>query len=422
MAIANVTVADTLRASARPDQTVVIAGERIVASGNSEEVDLPIGVEVVDASGRYLIPGLIDMHVHAFWHPSVPASFLPLFVANGVTTVRDMGGNLELLHQARRGLAGDSLPSPRVFAAGAILDDPEPIHPDVAIPVANVEDAETAVESLAAAGADFIKVYTLLPADAFEAIVAAADRHGLHVAGHVPREVGPVAAANAGMWTMEHGMSETGGLCVPDDDRNQCEAAVRAFRDNRTWHVPTLVMQGQTQASALCGDLRLRFLPAAVLEHWFDAKPGPENCDDLPSPPSRFEPSLPPEGRLVGILHQGGIPLLAGTDAGMPFTLPGWSLHDELRLLVEAGLSASQALRAATWEAARALGKHHEIGAIEPGYPADLVLLSGNPLQDIRSTERVEAVAVDGKWLDRDGLDAILETVAEAARRPRRVH
>lgn len=112
------------------------------------------------------------------------------------------------------------------------------------------------------------------------------------------------------------------------------------------------------------------------------------------------------------ILHDGGIPLLAGTDAGVPYALPGWSLHDELHLLVEAGLSPSEALRAATSEAARALDRDQELGTIRPGYLADLVLLSANPLQDIRNTRRLEGMVLNGRWLGRDSLDAVLTEVA----------
>lgn len=270
-ALRDVTVVDVIRGSVIPSQTVLISGDRIVAVGPMGRVNVPNGVEIVEASGGYLIPGLIDMHVHTLWHPSVPPTFLPLFVANGVTTVRDMGGTLELLREHRRPLAVRSFPSSRVIAAGPILDGPKPVHPEVSIPISTAQEAVAAVDSVAAAGADFVKVYTLLPDSAFKAVLAAAEKRGLPVSGHVPAEVGPVAAAAAGMRTIEHLMSELGGFCAQDLreldgaviklDPTSCEAAVTAFRENGTWHVPTLVMQGQTEATALCGDPRLRYLP-----------------------------------------------------------------------------------------------------------------------------------------------------------------
>lgn len=414
LAVRDVTVVDVVRGSVASSQTVLIAGDRIVAVGPVDRVNVPSGVEVVEASGRYLIPGLIDMHVHALWHPSVPPTFLPLFVANGVTTMRDMGGTLELLREHRRAPAVRSFPAPRVIAAGAILDGPEPIDPDHSLPVSTAEEAVAAVDSVVSAGADFVKIYTLLPRPAFEGVMRAAEERGLAVSGHVPHEVGQVAAAAAGMQTIEHVTSETGGFCPPDDPAG-CEAAVSAFREHGTWHVPTLVMQGQTEAGDLCGDRRLRYLPPAVLEYWFDGEMTPPGCDPASAAPTPFEPELPVEARLVGILHGAGIPLLAGTDAGVPYALPGWSLHDELGLLVGAGLSPSEALRAATWEAARALGRDNELGAIQPGYLADLVLLSANPLEDIDNTRHIDAVVVNGRWLGRERLDAVLAEVARTA-------
>ena len=417
LALRNVTVVDVIQGSLNPSQTLLIAGDRIVAVGPVDRVNVPNGAEIVEASDSYLIPGLIDMHVHALWHPSVPPTFLPLFVANGVTTVRDMGGALELLREHRRSAADRSdrsFTSPRVIAAGAILDGPEPVQQDISLAISTAEQAVDAVDSVAAAGADFVKVYTLLPAGAWEAVVSAAEGRGLPVSGHVPYEVGPIAASEAGMRTIEHLVTELGGFCTPDDPAS-CAAAVMAFRDNGTWHVPTLVTQGQTEATALCGDPRLRFLPPAVLEYWFDGELAPSVCDTASGAPVPFEPELPAEAQLVRVLHEAGIPLLAGTDAGVPYALPGYSLHDELDLLVEAGLSPSEALRAATWEAARALGRDHELGTIRPDHVADLVLLSRNPLEDIKNTRHIEAVVLNGRWFGRDSLDAVLAKAEDTA-------
>lgn len=411
LALDDVIVVDVVRGSLNPNQTVLVAGNRIVAAGPVSHVNMPYGVEVIEASGRYLIPGLIDMHVHTLWDASVPSTFLPLFVANGVTTVRDMGGTLELLREHRKSPAIRGLPSPRVIAAGAILDGPEPVHPGVSLPVSSAEEALAAVAAVTAAGADFVKIYTLLPRDAFEAVVAAAGERGLPVSGHVPHAVGPVGAAAAGMRTIEHLVSETGGFCAASEP-SSCELPVEAFRRHGTWHVPTLVMQGQTEASDLCGDPRLRFLVPAVLEYWFKGELTPPACDTASPATALFEPELPVEARLVRILHEGDVPLLAGTDEGVPYALPGWSLDDELQLLVNAGLSPSEALRAATWEAARALGRDDELGTIRPGYLADLVLLSANPLQDIRNTRRIEAMILNGRWFSRDNLDTVFADVA----------
>ncbi|HYO45277.1 MAG TPA: amidohydrolase family protein [Gemmatimonadota bacterium] len=407
LAIRDVTLWDGTGAPPSPHRTVIVRGDRIVEIGPYGEVAIPAGSTLVDGTGRFLMPGLVDMHVHALWDPSVPSAFLPLFVANGVTTVRDMGGILDLLPVTRAALADGSLLGPRVIAPGAILDGPEPVHPEVSIAVGTPEEAVAAVDSVAAAGADFVKVYTLLPAAAFDAVMAAAGRRGLPVSGHAPAEVGAVAAAAAGMRTIDHLMSELGGFCELDRSE-ECDAVLAAFREHGTFQVPTLVLQGQSEAADLCGDPRLRGLPRAVLEYWFDGAGGPADCDSATSTGDLFRPELPPEAWIIPRLHAAGIPILAGTDAGVPWSLPGWSLHDELGLLVEAGLPVTDALLAATRDAARALDLDDEIGTIRPARVADLLLLRADPLADIGNTRRIEAVVLRGQLLRRAELDSIL--------------
>jgi imidazolonepropionase-like amidohydrolase len=318
-----------------------------------------------------------------------------------------MGGLLDLLPVTRSALADGSLLGPRLIAAGAILDGPAPVHAEVSFAVGTPEEAVAAVDSVAAAGADFVKVYTLLPAAAFDSVVAAAGRHGLTVSGHAPAEVGPVAAAAAGMRTVEHLMSELGSYCG-EDRPEECAEALAAFREHGTFQVPTLVLQGQSEPGELCGDPRLEGLPRAVIEYWFGGAGGPPDCGHVTTADDLFRPELPPEAWIVPRLRAAGIPILAGTDTGVAFSIPGWSLHDELGLLVEAGLSPPEALLAATRDPARALDLEDEIGTIRPGLVADLLLLRGDPLEDIENTRRIEAVVLRGELLRRAELDSIL--------------
>jgi imidazolonepropionase-like amidohydrolase len=404
-AIHDVTVWDGTGGPPAPHRTVIVRGDRIAEVGPADRVAIPEGIPRVDGTDRFLMPGLVDMHVHALWDPAVPAAFLPLFVANGVTTVRDMGGLLPLLPATRAALADGSLLGPRLIAAGAILDGPEPVHAEVSIAVDTPEEAIAAVESVAAAGADFVKVYTLVPAAAFDAVLAEAGRRGLPVSGHVPYEAGPVAAAG-GMRTVEHLMSEIGGYCEREAPE-ECEEALTAFRERGTFQVPTLVLQGQSEPADLCADPRLARLPPAAMEYWFGSAGGPAGCDDAEAART-FRPALPPEAWIVPALREAGIPILAGTDTGVPFSLPGWSLHDELALLVEAGLQPAEALLAATRDPARALALEDEIGAVRPGLVADLLLLRADPLADIENTRAIEAVVLRGRLIRRAELDSIL--------------
>lgn len=366
---------------------------------------------MIDGRGLHLIPGLWDMHVHTLWADDVPEAFLPLFVANGVVGVRDMGGTLPVLERTRAALVRGDYLAPELVVSGVILDGPEPVDPDVSFALETETDGRRAVERLADAGVDFIKVYTLLPEAAFRGVMAAAEEHSLPVAGHVPYEVGPIESARAGMRSVEHTMNEVGGFC-PADDPAACELIFDAFREHGTWQVPALAVERNIPVSTLARDPRMRFMPPSLIDFWFD---GELEEHAAAEPPTDTTPALPEEIRLTRALHAAGVRILAGTDAGVPPSLPGWSLHAELELLVAAGLDPAEALTAATRGPAEFLGIADRTGTIEPGKRADLVLLRGDPLEDIRNTRTVEAVILDGELLDRDALEGLLEDVAAAA-------
>lgn len=414
LAISDVWLWDGRSAEGRPATTVVVRDGRIAAVGPSSEIAIPDGAEVVDGESRYLIPGLWDMHVHALWEEGVPEVFLPLFVAHGVTGVRDMGGTLDILAEARRALEAGELLAPRLVVSGMIVDGPQPVHPEVSLAVETREQGRAAVIELADAGVDFVKVYTLLPRAGFEGVVEAAAERALPVAGHVPAEVGPIEAARAGMVTVEHGMSELSGFCGAEEPE-ACEPIFEAFRRYGTWQDPVLAIERKWSKQEMATDPRLRYMPQALLEYWFDGEP-----PDLSSLASAPPPAPLPEAEIwvARALYRAGLPILAGTDAGVPFSLPGWSLHEELELLVEAGLTPAEALAAATRGPAEALGRLDELGTVEPGKRADLVLLRDDPLQDIRNTREIEAVVLDGRLLGREDLERILAEVETRATAP----
>ncbi len=419
LVIRDVSLWNGVRPEIQRGRTVVIRSGTIIEVGPSGEVEVPAGATVVDGRGRFLIPGLWNMHVHALWAADVPATFLPLFVAHGITGVRDMGGTLEVLARARDDVRMDRYPAPRLVASGMILDGPEPVDPDVSIAIADEAQARRAVERLDRADVDFLKVYTLLPAGAFEAIVDEAAARSLPVAGHVPAAVGPVAAAEAGMRSVEHTMNEIGGFCARDEPE-ACEPIVATLREHGTWHVPALAVERDRAKEEMVADPRLAYMPESLLQYWFGARAAA--ADATATPASALGPAgaeravrLPEEAWLTALLHEAGVPILAGTDAGVRFSLPGWSLHEELELLVEAGLTPAEALGAATWGPAEYLGRGDELGTIEVGRRADLVLLKRNPLEDIRNTRAIEAVILDGELLDREALDGILDEVRARA-------
>jgi imidazolonepropionase-like amidohydrolase len=408
IAIQDVTVVDVVTGQLRPHTTVVLAGTRIVAVGPTDSTPAPPGSDLIDGRGRYLIPGLWDMHTHSLWSEEALSTFLPLYVAEGVTGIRDMGGRLDILAAARDSLRRGHAPFPRLIAAGMILDGPEPVNADISIGVADAACARAAVDSLGRAGVDFIKVYTLLPREAYFAALAEARRLGLPVAGHVPASVTPEAAARAGQRSIEHLREEIEPFCSPKAPE-ACAQLAAVFRLERTWQVPTLGvlrMKGFIDDSAITTDPRLAYVPTGLRREWLaerKAKIG-RGASYLAGKRQRYADEL----WLTELLSREGVGLLAGTDAGVAFSYPGFSLHDELALLVEAGLSPLAALRSATLAPAMFLGARDSMGAVAAGQVADLVLLTADPLADIRATREIDAVVLRGRVLARRDLDELL--------------
>jgi len=401
------------------DHAVLVRGDRIERVGPDAIVSAgtPDTATRVDAGGRYLLPGLWDMHVHALWDPIVTTTVLPLLITQGVTGVRDMGGTLDVLKRARVGIANGTLRAPRLVVSGSILDGPQPVDPSVSIAVSTAADASAAVDRLAAAQVDFIKVYTLLPAPAFRAVTAEASRRGLRVSGHVPADISPVEAAEAGMQSIEHMRAELGGFCTRATEA-ACAPMIGAFRANGTWQVPTLAVRrarAYLDDPALAADPRLATEPRALREAWLATR-----SRRIPQKGEAgfrvMRAEFDDERWLAGHLHRSGIRLLAGSDAGADFSFHGYGLHDELAQLVQAGLSPLEALQAATTGAATFLGRKGRTGEVAAGADADLVLIDADPLADIASVSRIHGVMARGTWLPRAELDRMLAAARAAAR------
>lgn len=433
VAVTHVSVVDVERGRTFPDHTILVRDGRIVEVGPSRGVPIPRDARVIEGRGRYVVPGLWDMHVHTVGGSS--ERMLPVYVAYGVTGVRDMGSDLDVLRRERDRIRRGESVGPRIVMAGPILDGPLGVpmpaaHRRWRIELTDSVRARHVVDSLARAGADFIKVHERLSAPVYRAIVDQARRARLPFAGHVPTEVGPLAVVAAGQRSVEHLVNVpipcTAAESLALRARTPIEAIFgrcssadlaplyRRFVDSRVPNTPTLVVQ---QAIALRpdehpGDPGTRHTPAPVRELMHEAGPfsGPLPPDDVRR---RMRTVFEKRVRQVGAMHRAGVPLLVGTDA--PGVAPGWSAHEELRLLVRAGLRPAEALRAATLEPARWIGATDSLGAIARGRRADLVLLDADPLADIGSTRRIRAVVADGRVYDRAALDELL---ARAARTP----
>ncbi|MFN2317445.1 MAG: amidohydrolase family protein [Gemmatimonadales bacterium] len=461
LALTHVNVVDVESGRVLPDQTVLIAGNRIQAVGPSSKVGVPAGARVVDATGKHLIPGLWDMHVHLFnqisRRPPNPWYF-PLFVANGVTGVREMWvkePDVPMLQDWREQIAAGTLLGPRIAAAGALVDGGGSIWPTTD-QVTTPEEARQFVRESHRLGLDFIKTYYNVSPEAYQAIAEEARSLGIPVAGHIPMLVRAADAGAAGHRSNEH-LTQVREACSTQEqqillerqrldsgphtvaqadslwsrhewlrtqtyDPGTCKAVARQLAAAPMWQVPTLLNErgyfvGPPDSAE--HDPRLAYIPGEERRVWseglrqFGAEHAAKAQGAAEARTAQWRATL----ALVRTLAREGVPFLAGTDLGGGYIFPGSGLHDELALMVEAGLSPFEALRAATLEPARYLGATDSLGTIALGKLADLVLLSANPLEDIRNTQQIEAVVLNGRYLDRRALDGLLTEAEGAANR-----
>jgi imidazolonepropionase-like amidohydrolase len=439
--ITHVTIINPGTSSVLPDTTVVIDDGRITIL-SAVQLPLPKHARVIDGRGRYLLPGLWDMHVHsAFgdWFPGGRDIILPLFIANGVTGVRDMGGDLPVLFAWRKQIAAGEIVGPRMIVSGPMLDAVLPngkLRFPSSIAVTTPASAVTAVDSLKAQGVDFIKVQSVISHGAYLAAAAEAHKLGIPIVGHVPDKVRLTEAIAAGQKSIEHLMGSFEGCSTEEDkfingqgdlklllttqDQKKCDALIAQLAQTQTWQVPTLAWQrGGTFLDQR--DLQHDPLDKYVPAYWRDVTwrrfteemmPGLQR-DPLALRKEYFARNL----QMVGAQHRAGVPFLAGTDtAPGVYILPGFSLHDELANFVEAGFTPMEALQTATSNPAKFLATESTSGSIAPGKAADLVLLNANPLDDIHNTQKIEAVIANGRLFDRAALDALLAKVAASAK------
>ena len=419
LALAKITVIDATGRPPQPAMTVLISGGRIVDISPSNTVKLPVDAQVEDCTGKFLIPGLWDMHVHLSGVSDLDAR---LFAANGVTSIRDMGGNLLMIDWLRRRIDRGSLAGPRIFRAGPFVDGLKLGLAGRLVP-ANAEEGRGAVHYLKQLGVDFIKVHTGVSRAAYLALSAEAQKEGVAVAGHVPQAVTPVEASNAGQRTIEH-MSVlaekranellNGGMAmrrVSEIVAAEMPELFRTMARNGTWMDPTFVaMRQSTFRYEIAGksDERRKYVAASAKRGW--ERNFPANQEDPKTHAIRIE-IFETQLKWAAEMKQAGVRFIAGTDTGIRDTYPGFSLHDELELLVKAGFTEMEALQSATRNAAMVLDQTKTPGSVEPGKYADLVILDANPLADIANTSKIRAVIIRGRLLRRDTLDALLAEV-----------
>jgi Amidohydrolase family len=440
----NVNVVNTRDGGIEQGVTVVITNDRITGVGKVGFVAQGRNIQVINANGKYLIAGLWDMHVHsAFVSPAWDERVIyPLYIANGVTGVRDMGGDPDALERRRSRIESGELPGPHMLFAGPFLAGGKSDQQTIAVNTA--EEARRAVDAVKSRGEDFVKILSNVPRDSYFAIADEAAKRNISFVGHVPYSVSAREAVTAGQRSIEHlsgiplacssreeelrgqeltalanrdyaSYQKLGNQVAATYDQGKARTLFLQIAQSSTWQVPTLVW---TQTASriddpnLESDPRLKYVPASVREQWNPKKlrknTSPEELAELKAEAVRVV-------ELVKAMHGAGVQFMAGTDGPDPFVFPGFSLHDELEWLVKSGFTPLQALQSATFNPALFLAKLDKYGVAETGHAADLVLLDDNPLQDIRNTRKIFAVVMGGEYYSREALDKMLEQVEKLA-------
>ena len=427
LAIRNVTVVPATGGPSIPSATVLIRADRIAVVGPANRVEVPAGARIVDGTGRFLMPGLIDMHVHL---SKTRASSLGLFVANGVTTVRDMGGDYDEMVRWRRDVVDGTRIGPRILMPGPILESPaniarmrkdpasERVEPfeKMRIAVGSPDDARATVARLAALEIDFMKIRTVHDRATYLALNEAANAHGIPLVGHVP----PYSAAailEAGQDGIDHGFSRA----FEKETRDERLAVWRRFAAAGVPVVPTLavgpaILTPLDQLRAIVDDAvgkvepRRPYLSKFLMLDWHE-----QFLEQSVEGQEQFRKFVEQGIRDLREMHEAGIDLLAGTDTGVLNLYPGSSLHDELAIFVkDIGMTPAEAIERATRRSASFLRLGDSIGTVERGKIADLLLVDGDPLRDITNTRRVSAVIVRGQYYDRGAIANIRAQVLAA--------
>lgn len=457
LAITSVNVVDvsatTAEAAVRKNQTVIVTHGRISDFGDAKVIEVPPDALTIDGSGKYLIPGLWDMHAHVL-SPAKRKTFLPLYVTNGVTSVRDMGTRMRMdeVRRWRDELDAGTLIGPRLQQiAGPVISGPSTRFAGFPeLQVSDPAEARRAVIARKQMGVDFIKVHNRIPRAAYFAIAEEARKQKLSFVGHVTEELTVAEAVEAGQRSIEHGRILL--ACSPleqeiafkrvlvDEDRTpfmlaNMRIAVRArqtcsderlqnlsrlFRSKDAWLAPTLV-QGYAWQYMHNGKTPypewLKYMPVSFREVWKNgnAEFGEPTGEDFADAQANFDKTV----EIVGAMHRARVNIMAGTDANGPFIglVPGISLHSELALFVKAGFTPLEALRSATIMPALFLHMEETTGSIDRNKAADIVLIEGNPVDNIGNAQRVAAVIIGGRFYDRAALNRMLAEAAEEAAR-----
>lgn len=450
--ITNVTIVDPIE-GVQPSKNVLIKQGRITDITNYEEMDKVLSIHSIDGQGLYLIPGLWDAHVHYAFDDNMRPAMNALFLAHGVTSVRDTGGPLELVTEVRNRALEQTTKAPNVYIAGPLIDgtpnvynDSSPSYPLLSIENNSPTSIQSNTQLLIDNQVDFLKAYEMLSETQFLELMRMASEEGLMVTGHIPLSMDLFSAVEAGLNGMEHLRNFEMSIATnsqellrerlsilenPDSlsgaelrsslhakqrmdaikmiDSTLLSQATKLLAQNSVWQTPTLALYNNFATREFLAEnqmAELEKLPSELAEQWRAAMYQMRNLAIDPN--ADIAVYIRWMKKMVLYLHSNNVPFMAGTDTPIGYLIPGQSLHRELELLVESGFSNEHALQAATINPATFLGVEAETGQIKVGYNADLVLLKGNPLQNISFTQQIHAVIKNGTFWSISELDSML--------------
>jgi imidazolonepropionase-like amidohydrolase len=454
-AITNVSTIDA-QSGQQDDMTVLIKGNQILKVIPSDEYPLPDEVTWINGTGKYLIPGLWDAHVHFVYDQLIGPAMFDLFLVNGITSVRDTGGKMDEVKPYKEASKKNPDTTPRVMIAGPLIDGmprvydgSSPGRPELSVGVDSPEEARQMVIRLKNEGVDLLKAYEMLRPEVYQALLDEAQKQGLPVTGHVPLSIDVISASEAGLNSIEHmrnlemsctedwaqlmeqrrqqlaeGRNEAGGdlrsrlhqryrfYSIENQDSEMRSEVLEALAENDTWLVPTLTILAARENRVWDRPSwreYFKYLPDTVAQRWTETA---LQISELPLDSNAVKYANWGYD-VVSRLPDANVKIMAGTDTPIALLTPGPSLHEELRLLVKSGLTPLEALEAATLRPAQYFGMEDSLGTIAKGQIADLVLLNKNPMDDISNTQTIQMVIKNGNLMDRRVLDGMMRKLEE---------
>jgi imidazolonepropionase-like amidohydrolase len=440
----------------RKHQTVILVDGKIFKIASSTDLKLSKENSIIDGTGKYLIPGLWDAHVHFAFNEVLAPSMFDLFLTSGITSVRDTGGEISFVNKWKQKSLANPTDSPRVMIAGPLLDGNHNVydgsdsgHPPLSVRLTTNETIIKEIEKLDSLNVDLLKAYEMLTISQFKTIIKTAKEKGLKVTGHVPLSMDVISASNLGLNSMEHlrnlelssasnadelleqrkkllkneaGISGAKlrsqihkaqrAIAIRNYDSKKVDTILKTLLKNNTWQIPTLTLNTVfTERYYVNSSWQesFNYIPSSIAKKW---KARINIFKEIKIPEVRHLISKW-NFSMVSKIHKAKIPIMAGTDCPIAFLTPGRSLHQELANFVKAGLSPLEAIKTATYSPAKYFNLEKELGSIKENMWADLVILDANPLENINNTTKIFAVIKQGNYLNRSKLDTKLEKLSK---------